>query len=320
MKLENIGFYTLSDVRADTASSQWRIMRAELLLGERCNFSCPYCRHVGGPDITLEEGNRIIDEWIKHNLYAIRFSGGEPTVNAHLGDFVKRAKEGGVVKIAISTNGSADWDVYEKLIALGVNDFSVSLDACCAEDGDKMAGGVKGAWNTVIENIRLMSSKVYTTVGVVLTKDNIDNFEGIVKFADSLGVADIRVIPAAQETNMLREVKIEESILERHPILKYRINNIQNGVPVRGMNKSDYPHCGIVLDDMAVSEGFHFPCIIHMREGGKPIGKVGPTMREEREKWYKEHNTFLDPICQQNCLDCIVLYNNRFGENNSGAV
>ena len=39
------------------------------------------------------------------------------------------------------------------MVDCGVNDFSVSLDACCAEDGDHMAGGVKGSWDKVIENI-----------------------------------------------------------------------------------------------------------------------------------------------------------------------
>jgi hypothetical protein len=38
MRLQDIGFYTLSDERAATASSTSRLSRAELILGETCNL------------------------------------------------------------------------------------------------------------------------------------------------------------------------------------------------------------------------------------------------------------------------------------------
>ena len=44
MRLEEIGFYTLSDERAKNVSSTSRMQRTEMLVTGRCNFSCPYCR------------------------------------------------------------------------------------------------------------------------------------------------------------------------------------------------------------------------------------------------------------------------------------
>ena len=44
MKLENIGFYTLSDERAKNVSITSRMKRCELIITEYCNFSCGYCR------------------------------------------------------------------------------------------------------------------------------------------------------------------------------------------------------------------------------------------------------------------------------------
>jgi MoaA/NifB/PqqE/SkfB family radical SAM enzyme len=320
MKLEEIGFYTLSDERADTASASSRLMRAEILLGSKCNFNCPYCRHVGGPDLSLEAGIKIIDELLKHNLYSLRLSGGEPTANPWLENFVDYAKRGGVEKIAISTNGSADQEVYDRLIDLGVNDFSISLDACCASSGDKMAGGIAGAWEKVVANTRHISSRTYVTVGVVLTADNIGDVNGIIKFADSLGVADIRIIPAAQDGDRLSSVVVDQDVLDRHPILKYRIENIRAGMPVRGLSDADSHRCGLVVDDVAIMGDEHFPCIIRTRERGDAIGKVGPNMREEREKWYYEHDTHKDPICRANCLDVCICHCNRFRDHNSMAV
>jgi sulfatase maturation enzyme AslB (radical SAM superfamily) len=76
MKLEEIGFYTLSDARAETASSSSVLMRGELLLGSRCNFSCPYCRHVGGEDISPDLAKEVVSGWIADGLRNVRFSGG----------------------------------------------------------------------------------------------------------------------------------------------------------------------------------------------------------------------------------------------------
>ena len=164
MRLEEIGFYTLSDYRAKTASATSRLYRCEILLTGRCNFKCPYCRGIGGPDLPVEDAIEAIRRWAADGLYAIRFSGGEPIVYPELRELVSLAKELGVEKIAVSTNGSMPFWKYEELIEAGVNDFSISLDACCAEDGDKMAGGIKGAFDKVVENIRKLSAITYVTV------------------------------------------------------------------------------------------------------------------------------------------------------------
>lgn len=312
MKLESIGFYTLSDKRAAEASVSSRLMRCEILLTARCNFDCPYCRHVGGPDLPFEDAASAVRLWASEGLYAIRFSGGEPMLYPRLRELVELAKASGVEKIAISSNGSLPFRKYQEMIDAGVNDFSISLDACCAEDGDHMAGGVKGAWNKVVANIVAISKLVYVTVGVVLTDDNAAKIGEIVEYAKSLGVADIRVIPAAQVANRLTGFVITEETKNQFPILHYRVVNIQSGRLVRGLTANDSDRCGLVLDDMASCEGKHYACIIHMREGGAPIGLVGPNMRQERADWYATHDTHKDPICSRNCLDVCVDYNNKF--------
>lgn len=312
MNLEGIGFYTLSDFRVKQAGVNSPLWRCELILTARCNFKCPYCRHVGGRDLNLSKALDTVIEWGTQGLKNIRFSGGEPTLYPGLIDLVWAAKQMGVERIAVSTNGSASMDIYRDLIAAGVNDFSVSLDACCAEDGDKMAGGVKGSWDLVTSNIRELSKLTYVTVGVVLTEQNAATVNDIIRFAHGLGVADIRVIPAAQEGAWLDDVKVDGDMLSAHPILNYRFKNMKAGLPVRGLQPNDANRCGLVVDDMAVMGGKHYPCIIYMREKGGPIGEVGPDMRVERAAWAATHNTHEDPICKANCLDVCRDYNQRF--------
>lgn len=312
MSLEQIGFYTLSDARAHSASATSRLQRCELILTGRCSFRCPYCRSVGGPDLPAEDAFDVLRFWVRDGLKNVRFSGGEPTLHRRLSELVSFAKSHGVERIAVSSNGATAWRVYEALLRCGVTDFSISLDACTAEEGDRMAGGRPGAFARVVANIRELAKRVYVTVGVVLTADNIGRTEEIVRFADSLGVSDIRVIPAAQHGTKLPPLNLEPELLAKYPILRYRHMHLARGHSVRGLDVTDASHCALVLDDMAVMGGKHYPCIIYMREGGEPIGGVGPAMRRERQEWAFNHDCHGDPICAGNCLDVCRDYNNAW--------
>jgi molybdenum cofactor biosynthesis enzyme MoaA len=227
---------------------------------------------------------------------------------------VSYAREKGVQRVAISTNGSSTPAYYDQLIEAGVNDFSVSLDACCSSGCDEMSGTC-GFFGSIIDNIRELSKKTYVTVGIVVTDDNIAEVNKTIEFAHSLGVADIRVISAAQYNKLLEGVAtIPQEILDAHPILKYRVENIKSGRNVRGIRSEDTDRCHIVQDDSAIAGGQHFPCIIYLRERGEPIGKVGPNMRNERVAWFKNHDTKQDRICRENCLDVCIDFNNTCRE------
>ena len=323
-KLEDIGFYTLSNKRAAEASEKSGMKRCEMIITEYCNFKCPYCRGLDASiygdrrikQLSFEEICKNIDLWCENEpLENIRFSGGEPTLHKNIREIVAYAKCKGIKRIAISTNGSNKMELYRDLVRLGVNDMSISLDACCAEDGDKMAGNVKGAFDIVVSNIRECSKLTYVTVGVVLTPENVQKTINTIYFADELGVADIRIISAAQWNKPIEALgHIRQDVLDRHPILKYRAANFYNGLNVRGMKDTDTPRCGLVLDDSIIAGSFHFPCVIYMREKGNPIGTVGPNMRTERKAWHESHNCLQDEICKKNCLDVCIDYNNKFAE------
>lgn len=316
-KLEDIGFYTLSDKRAQESSETSPLWRCEVLLTDKCNFKCPYCRGMGGKlsgTLPREQTDLLLDLWIAEGLRNVRFSGGEPTMYKHLGDLVSKCSSSGVEHIAISTNGSAPIRVYERLAKAGVNDFSISLDGCCASIGDK-AAGVEGAWAKVVENIKLVSAIAYTTVGVVFTEDNVGQAIDTVMFARSLGVHDIRVIPSAQFNKALVQLaELPSDVLDDYPILKYRIGNLKRGLHVRGIQNGDQARCWLMLDDMAVAGNWHFPCIIYLREGGKPVGKVGPGMRRARADFVRNHKPWEDPICKGMCLDVCIDYNRKASE------
>jgi len=215
--------------------------------------------------------------------------------------------------------------LYKKLVDAGVNDFSISLDGCCASTGDMMAG-VSGSWERVKENIKLLSNLTYVTVGVVLTDNNFEELAEIIEFASSLNVGDVRIISSAQWNNeeKFKNLFNNKEILTKYPILNYRIENFKNEKNVRGIGEKDAHKCYLMLDDMAIANNSHFPCIIAMREGVAPIGSIkGKTMAEirlERLEWIKNNDTYCSTICKKNCLDVCVAYNRKVEELNNPIV
>ncbi len=310
MRLEEIGFYTLTDARAIKTSMVSPLWRCELLVTSRCNFKCPYCRGMNSEDqgdISWKNALKILILWCEEKLKNIRFSGGEPTMWKYLIRAVRFVKQNEVERIAISTNGSADLDLYLELIDAGVNDISISLDSCCSSIGNKMAGDMP-VWDIVVSNIENLSKLTYVTVGIVLTQDNISESDKIIQFAQDLGVADIRIIPTTQNNKHLPSLNCK---MEEFPILSYRLKNIEKGRDVRGILMNDNHQCLLVLDDMVVLNEKHYPCIIYLREGGNKIGRIGSTMRWDRFNWAKNHNSYEDNICRKNCLDVCIDYNNQ---------
>jgi MoaA/NifB/PqqE/SkfB family radical SAM enzyme len=321
MKLENIGFYTLEDNRAKNSSISSPIWRNELIITSRCNFNCPYCRgtDINGQkgDMSFDDIKNVIDFWASENIQNVRLSGGEPTVHPNIVEIVQYIKNTckDIKHIAISTNGYSNLSLYKELIDSGVNDYSISLDACCSSVGDMMSGGVTGSWNKVVSNIKELSKLTYITVGMVFDKQNSKDMADSIVFAHNLGVADIRIISAAQWNNfdIFKNLQLDNNVLNAHPILKYRVNNFTNGRNVRGIQSTDSRKCGLLIDDMIVKGDYHYPCVIKMREGCDPIGKItDTTVRQDRYNYYLIHDCYKDNICQQNCLDVCVDYNNRF--------
>ena len=316
MKLEDIGFYTLSDKRAKEVSWTSDLQRCELIVTNRCNFKCPYCRGIRKDmqgDLSLDGAKEIIDIWASGNLHNVRFSGGEPTVWKPLLELVKYTRSFDCFEhIALSTNGSASLEYYQELLNAGVNDFSISLDACCASTADTMAG-TTSHFEHICESIKYLSERTYVSVGVVLDQQNNADLLKIIEYATGLGVSDIRIIPSAQSNHRL-EVDIPTEL----PILKYRIKHLKEGRHVRGIQEHDCHKCHLVKDDMVSLNGKHFPCVIYMREMGDPIGDMaGKTLeqiREERKAWFESIDTSKNPICSRNCLDVCIDHNNKVEE------
>lgn len=296
--------------------------RAVVVITEKCNFRCPYCRTFDGDQMHGSMVNELINNYFrKQNLFAILFTGGEPTVHPEVVGFVTEAHNSGIPNIGLATNGSAPLNLYNDLYRAGVNDFSISLDADNPADGAAMSGGRESSWQRIISNIREIASWCRVTIGLVVNERNVHRLPGIIEFAQELGVYDIRVNPAAQFSNRLPESVLSGIESSDYPILDWRIRNRINNIDVRGIDRRNaVRHCWLVQDETVINGNLHYPCFVYMREGGAPIGKVNSRMRDDRRTWMLNHDPYNDPICRANCADCCLAFNQRYEDFHSEDV
>jgi len=102
-----------------------------IIFTQGCNFKCPYCHNpeLSNPDfyeikIPVDDIVSFLEKR-KGKLDAVTITGGEPTLQADLIDFIKRVKEMSYL-IKLDTNGSYP-DVLETLITNNLIDY-IAMD------------------------------------------------------------------------------------------------------------------------------------------------------------------------------------------------
>lgn len=82
---------------------------AAIVFTKGCNYRCPFCQNGGllKSDVELIDEREILDYLKKRKnvLEGLTISGGEPTIQEHLEDFIKEVRSYGY-KIKLDTNGS----------------------------------------------------------------------------------------------------------------------------------------------------------------------------------------------------------------------
>ena len=311
MKLEDIGFLEVVEERAQRISPG-KISYCEWIITSNCNFNCPYCNRLeprNTPDLTIDQIRSYTEILAGMNCKYIHLTGGEPTTRKDLADIVRLIKDFGI-RVGISTNGSRKLTYYEDLITAGVELFSISLDVHRRDLNPKFTMVPSNVFDVVVVNIRELSKMAYTNVGVVFNDDNADRYREIIEFISSLGTHDIRIMTATKYNKILA-FELDSGLLDKHPILKFRVENFNAGRNMRGSGLCQTPKCHLVRDDITIFGEDFYPCAVYIREKGQPIGKFGPDNVELREAWFAGHNSHRDDICKTYCMDFKCRFNDR---------
>ena len=102
----------------------------------RCNLACSFCTHLSLDitqigDIPFEDYVRAVNEGEKHGLPTVNINGlGEPLLRKDIIEFIRYAKEHGVVDVMFHTNGTImTTKLAEDLIDAGLDRIVFSVDS-----------------------------------------------------------------------------------------------------------------------------------------------------------------------------------------------
>jgi len=151
-------------------------------IGFRCNQACHFCfvsTHLpAAPQPRIEQA---IDEIA--NLQGILvLSGGEPTLDPRLPQYVRRGKAGGVVEVELQTNATrlGDRARCEELRAAGVDIAFVSLHGATAAVSDRVTSA-PGTFVRSCEGLdQLMAAGIRVRINFVLCELNRHEFPAFI--------------------------------------------------------------------------------------------------------------------------------------------
>lgn len=164
-----------------------------LELTRACNLNCPHCYINGGTSRANEmpgsEFHRLLDEMADMGVWAVAFTGGEPTLHPEFVEFVLHARQRGLL-VGIATNGMF---LTEKLLNSIPREgviISVSLD-------NLHIGGEHPAAEFQIVTRAILRSQEMGFLTNIMTnthRENIDQLGILMDWAEKHGVS-VRSVP-----------------------------------------------------------------------------------------------------------------------------
>ena len=120
-------------------------------------MKCAHCYEDAGKrnsnELSHQEIIRGLETISKAGVTSIAFSGGEPTSNPHITDYIKLTRELGMYP-AMATNGYAlsKMSKLNKFKDAGLEFIQISIDGLNPETHDSFRG-VEGSWNRAIKAV-----------------------------------------------------------------------------------------------------------------------------------------------------------------------
>lgn len=158
----------------------WNITR-------KCNFKCIHCYENAGKKGQDECSPEEIYKGIKNlrdaGVISLAFSGGEPTTDPNIVNYIKYATDLGMY-VSLATNGyiCAKKEKAQELADAGLKFVQISLDGLDPKTHDEFRR-VPGSWQHAVDAIdNFVDTDVFVEVSTTVTQNNIDEIPDMVDF------------------------------------------------------------------------------------------------------------------------------------------
>lgn len=157
----------------------------------RCNLHCVHCMNKSDDTQCTIEGlpweqmSTLLEEMAENNVKELYITGGEPTMYPHFDKLVKKSKSLGISTL-IATN-AYNIESHLETIQKYVDIVFVSIDG--TSNLHNYFRGKTDAYEKSMRNIRRMIAlEIPVRISTVVSKNNINNLEDIIKDLYGLGV------------------------------------------------------------------------------------------------------------------------------------
>jgi len=143
-----------------------------------CNQACEFCFVSTHLPPAAEAAVRAAVENAASEGVVVVLSGGEPTLNPRLVEYVQLAKRGGAREVEIQTNAIrlADQGLSRALAEAGLDRAMVSLHGSTAEISDAITGAPGTFTSTVLGIDELLKTPVRVRLNFVICQTNCEDF------------------------------------------------------------------------------------------------------------------------------------------------
>ena len=214
---------------------------------DRCDLRCVYCmkekmQFLPRKDIlTLEEIERICDNFIDLGVEKIRLTGGEPLVRSDILKLIEKLNNKknftNLKEITLTTNGTLLKKYAKELKLNGVDRINVSLDTINSEKYNIITrfGNIEKVFDGINE---ALDADIKIKINTVVIKDfNENEIEDLIEWTDKkkIDLTFIEVMPM-EETDISREyqfVSLSETFEKLNQKYNFLISNHNTGGPAR---------------------------------------------------------------------------------------
>ena len=178
-----------------------------------CNYRCKHCgNNSTAPkesDLKDEEIYKLLDEMIELNLLKINFTGGEPTTNPHLIEYIRYVK-GKIPRITMTTNGSLITDEFAKRLKdAGLNMAKISIDGL--SKFHNQFRNFENAYEKAIAAIKnFQKHGIEVRVQTTLTKDNTKDLLDLMEVLSDLKISHQTIVPVCPIGRADREMMLDK--------------------------------------------------------------------------------------------------------------
>jgi len=257
-----------------------------------CNAKCKFC-------IVYDKLNRpelnMSDEQVYETLRQSRaggstevgYSGGEPSIDPRIVDFVRYAKQLGFTHQSMNTNGIKfkQKKFCEDIIDAGLTSIDISIHGHTDElhDGLVVKRGALAAIREACVNLRELgrTRRFHLSATIVIARDNHQHLRDICVFLDSIGITHKR-LKYAYEGNMSHDMIIDQ-------VAPYQevVPSIQDALSYLATQKWGFcithiPMC-LLGEHVAFSQDFERRNAVMMFDNHKVYGDPGHYFRKDAD-------------------------------------